>query len=335
MATEDSVSPQQVVRPPETFWQRFFRDLIAGTAGGVAQTFSGHPLDTMKIRLQTMPQPAPGQPPMYTGAIDCTIKTIKGEGPLALYKGVGSPLAGLTFLNAVLFVTYGYWKHVVKTYVPIGSERSRNDPRDPQKMSIAQYFLTGALVGVIVALFDCPVDLFKTQLQIQGQVGQKPSPDRVQYRNVVDCAFKITKTYGIRGPFQGIVPTLARDIPANSAYFGIYELTRRWLTPKNSTVDKLPPWKLLLAGGLGGVAFWISIYPIDVIKSSIQADNPDPHKRKYKGFVDCATQIYRLKGLPGFFKGFAPCLVRAFVANATCFLAYEYTRQFIIRKKLV
>jgi hypothetical protein len=92
--------------------------------------------------------------------------------------------------------------------------RSRNDPRDSQRMSIAQYFLAGALVGgiltfsttytytlslslfhciafvcenlfsvscyapwsqiiscsVVVALFDCPVDLFKTQLQIQGQV---------------------------------------------------------------------------------------------------------------------------------------------------------------------
>jgi solute carrier family 25 carnitine/acylcarnitine transporter 20/29 len=60
---------------------------------------------------------------MYTGVIDCTVKTIKGEGPFGLYKGVGSPLAGLTFLNAVLFVTYGYSKHIVKTYAPVGSEQ--------------------------------------------------------------------------------------------------------------------------------------------------------------------------------------------------------------------
>jgi hypothetical protein len=36
-----------------------------------------------------------------------------------------------------------------------------------------------------------------------------------------------------------MIPTLLRDVPANSAYFGIYELTRRWLTPKVSRLNKI------------------------------------------------------------------------------------------------
>jgi len=34
-----------------------------------------------------------------------------------------------------------------------------------------------------------------------------------------------------KGIYQGIIPTLARDIPANALYFGSYEATKRFLAP--------------------------------------------------------------------------------------------------------
>ena len=40
-----------------------------------------------QVRMQTMPLPAPGQSPMYAGAIDCVKKTLANEGPKGLYKG--------------------------------------------------------------------------------------------------------------------------------------------------------------------------------------------------------------------------------------------------------
>lgn len=49
------------------------KDFIAGSVGGVAQCLSGHPLDTLKVRLQT-------QPDKYKGTLDCTKKTIADEG---------------------------------------------------------------------------------------------------------------------------------------------------------------------------------------------------------------------------------------------------------------
>jgi len=36
-------------------------------------------LDTIKVRLQTMPQPEPGQKPMFTGTLDCALKTVRKE----------------------------------------------------------------------------------------------------------------------------------------------------------------------------------------------------------------------------------------------------------------
>jgi hypothetical protein len=52
---------------------------------------SGHPLDTIKVRLQTQSN--------YRGAMDCFLKVVKNEGVHSLYRGIGSPLASLTILN--------------------------------------------------------------------------------------------------------------------------------------------------------------------------------------------------------------------------------------------
>lgn len=56
---------------------------------------SGHPFDTIKVRLQTMPVPKPGEKPMYTGMWNCVVKTVKLEGFFGLYKGMSAPLVGI------------------------------------------------------------------------------------------------------------------------------------------------------------------------------------------------------------------------------------------------
>lgn len=46
---------------------------------------------------------------------------------------------------------------------------------------------------------------------------------------------------------------------------------------------------LMLAGGLGGVAYWGPVYPADVIKSRLQVD--DLRKPQYKGMMDCFSRV--------------------------------------------
>jgi len=129
--------------------------------------------------------------------------------------------------------------------------------------------------------------------------------------------------------YQGLQATLIRDIPANSLYFGVYEWMKRKLRKEGQRSEDLPAWKVLIAGGVGGMAFWAFTYPTDVIKSSIQTDSPVMAERKYKNYSDAVKKIWAADGARGFFKGFAPCMIRSFPANAVCFLAYEQARKFI------
>ena len=78
--------------------------------------------------------------------------------------------------------------------------------------------------------------------------------------------------------------------------------------------------QLFVAGGLGGVSYWLATYPLDMIKTRIQADSLDPAKRQYKGFLDAYGQIARSGGTSAFFRGFAPCMIRAFPANAVWYV---------------
>jgi len=50
----------------------------------------------------------------------------------------------------------------------------------------------------------------------------------------------------------------------------------------------MSPWTagIVLAGGSAGVVQWVVTYPIDVVKSRIQAFPPGT----YKGLIDCAAK---------------------------------------------
>ena len=81
------------------------------------------------------------------------------------------------------------------------------------------------------------------------------------------------------------------------------------------------------AGAFAGTCFWLSCYPIDVIKGRMQAAPLDPPL--YKGMVHCARTLHAKEGLPAFFRGFTPCLVRSLPANAAAFFAFDLAMQYL------
>lgn len=96
----------------------------------------------------------------------------------------------------------------------------------------------------------------------------------------------------------------------------MYEVGREAQLKPGQTKTDLALWQVMLAGAAGGIGYWVSIYPVDIIKTTMQSDNPDPKLRRYKGFADATRQIYADFGIKGFFRGFTPAIVRCIPANA-------------------
>lgn len=131
------------------------KDLASGTVAGVCQLLVGHPFDTIKVKLQAQPAPLPGQPQMYTSAMDAVRKTFAAEGAMGFFAGIGPPLATVALFNAVLFTARGQMEGILKT-----------NPSDD--LTISQSFIAGAGAGFAVTFVACPTELVKCRLQAQG-----------------------------------------------------------------------------------------------------------------------------------------------------------------------
>jgi solute carrier family 25 carnitine/acylcarnitine transporter 20/29 len=287
-----------------------WKDFASGTMGGMALVFAGHPLDTLKVRMQTMPRPDPGKPPLYKNALDCTLKTWSHEGLRGFYKGMSSPLTGVPPLYAVVFGAYGTSKNLL-----------RKDPSDP--LTVGQIFVAGCMTGIATTVVTTPIELVKARLQVQSFAAVK------DFDGPIDCAKKILKRNGPSGLFKGTVATLWRDVPGTGVYFATYEFVRRLFIPEGKTANDLGPLSLLFAGGMAGVANWLAIFPIDVIKSKIQTDLKDTYLPGHRGMVTCAIQTVKQSGFAGLFPGLGPALLRSFPANAVCFLTVEMTTKLL------
>lgn len=140
----------------------------------------------------------------------------------------------------------------------------------------------------------------------------------------MDVAKQVMRSEGgLRGLYKGMLPTMAREIPGNAVVFGVYETIKQSLAGGTDT-SKLGRGSLMMAGGLAGASFWLSVYPADVVKSVIQVD--DYTNPKYRGSIDAFKKILRSQGIKGLFRGFGPAMFRSIPANAACFLVYEMTR---------
>lgn len=299
------MSEQQPKKGGPAFW----KDLVSGTIGGTALVVVGHPLDTLKVRLQTMPAPLPGQAPMYAGTVDCIIKTFRGEGLRGFYKGMLSPILGVSPMYAIVFGAYGTAKNMMR--------KSADDP-----LTISQIFWAGCLTGIATTAVTVPVELIKSRLQIQKtKPGEKP-----EFTGLTDCAKKIYSKSGTSGLFKGTVATLWRDVPGSGIYFGTYEFVKRALTPEGKSTS---PFVALFAGGMAGVSIWCTVFPVDVIKSRIQTDLSGIYKSGHAGMLQCGRDIVRESGVAGLYKGIGPALLRSFPANAACFVAVEATMKLI------
>lgn len=72
--------------------------------------------------------------------------------------------------------------------------------------------------------------------------------------------------------------------------------------------------------GAAGMISWLSLYPIDVVKSRFQADD----KFQYKSTWDCIVKSYRSDGARVFTQGMVSTLLRAFPTNAVTFFTVEW-----------
>ncbi|KAK0542889.1 Mitochondrial carrier protein ymc2 [Tilletia horrida] len=303
MAAFESIVDTQSKRGSSFRISRTTRDILSGTTGGIAQVLVGQPFDIVKVRLQTAP------PGTYAGMGDLVSKIIKNEGPLAFYKGTLTPLLGVGLCVSIQF---GVVEHLKREFAQANQRKGSSS-----SLSLSQLYMAGASAGLANAFVAGPIEHIRIRLQTQTTK---------IYNGPLDCFSKITTAAGPTGIFRGMVPTLLREGVGMGTYFLVYESLVQWQLARmgaGTTRADLPTVSAMAFGASAGVALWLSAYPFDVVKSRLQTDALALSARTYRGPLDCAAQILRTAGIRGFLKGLGPTLVRAPIANAATFVAFE------------
>jgi hypothetical protein len=90
---------------------------------------------------------------------------------------------------------------------------------------------------------------------------------RPQYLTVGQCSQFIVKNYGWRALWQGLSGTILRNVPANALFFPVAELVKRhYAEVDGCEVKHLHISRNLTAGACAGLSYWVTTYPLDVIK---------------------------------------------------------------------
>lgn len=283
-----------------------YHDYIAGAFGGSIGYAVGYPFDTTKTQLQTQLH---GN--QYKSFTDAFRHIYRQQWIQGFYRGMSWPLITVGVSNSIFFGVYG---NVLKYLEPDREKRSH---------AYSKVLFAGCLGGAAQSLVVIPIDYIKVILQ--SQIRHELNPAKVvtatvesaMFQGPMECARYICQTEGLHKLYKGAGLTLCRDIPC----FGVYGLTfmfisgkmkeRGWCDSRGVSAD-------LLGGGLAGIAAWLSVMPVDVVKSRYQADC----RGEFSGYLHCALQSYREEGLKVFYRGSMAICLRSFSSNAVEFMIY-------------
>jgi solute carrier family 25 (mitochondrial carnitine/acylcarnitine transporter), member 20/29 len=294
-----------------------YKGFVAGIFSGIAKLSVGHPFDTIKVRLQT------SQKAQFTGPLDCLMQTIRREGIAGMYKGATPPLLGWMASDSVMLGSLTiYRKFLLHNVFANPTFRPTLSATELENMRLPTFGhgLAGIGAGFTVSFIACPVEHVKARLQVQYAVKKS---ERF-YSGPIDCARRLLKTHGLRGGlYHGLFATcLFRSFFL--FWWGSYDLfTRAFQNHTKLSTPAINFW----AGGLSAQVFWLTSYPSDVIKQRIMTDPLGgalgDGERKFPRWRDAARAVYRENGWRGYWRGFVPCFLRAFPANAAALLAFE------------
>jgi len=265
-------------------------DTLSGSIAGMIGLVVGSPFDFVKVRMQNQ---TAGNTKVHI--IPTIFQAWKNEGITAFYKGLLPPLIGEGILNSVWFGTYAIMSALL--------QKDRNTD-----LTFAQGCIAGAAAGVTGSFVYGPVDLVKVRAQMSKERGEKR-------KKPVQIINEIYKSDGLWGFTRGLGTTMMREVPSMITYFGLYNSLKQAVTRSDGTI---PLFGQIMAGGTAGVMAWASVYPLDVVKTRMQATS------QFNSVRACVISMLRNEGIPAFFQGLTPCLIRSFPVNATIFFVYEH-----------
>jgi solute carrier family 25 protein 39/40 len=183
--------------------------LLAGSGARIIAATAISPLELMRTRMQSINNP----PSM----LRLGLQQVRESGVMSLWRGLSPTLWRDVPFSAIYWVCVEQFKlRLIRPDLPDGSSEN-----------ISASFIAGAGAGMIAATVTTPFDVIKTQRQMISL--REPSTAAATMdgagRNIstIEALRRVVKTGGPSELFVGLMPRLAKVMPACAIMLGSYE----------------------------------------------------------------------------------------------------------------
>jgi len=167
----------------------FSNSLLSGYVAGCIGIALGHPLDSLKVHLQTrLPSPADYKPPKLPPlTISSSLSRLA-----SLYAGIGPPLLSVGLLSSVNFSVYDGLRRQLFDLYP-STQRIPSSHHAPSYLtddSYANIALASLSSGLVVSLLSAPIQTIKVIQQIQPDLTLKEAIKKIYNSPVRPPSFR-------------------------------------------------------------------------------------------------------------------------------------------------
>ena len=269
--------------------------ILSGAAIAVSKTAVA-PLDRVKYLLQTQNElTKKGRlDSPYKGVIDCSKRILRTEGLYHAWRGNLPNLLKFFPTQAFNFAL----KDRIKAFL-----RTSKDASITAKF--AANIASGGLAGGLSLMFVYPLEYARTRLvtDIKSRGGER------QFSGLIDVYVKTLKSDGVQGLYRGFTISVLGVFLYRGLYFGLYDtLKPPVLGPDPAlTLSFLLGWAVSFTAGL-------LCYPLGTVRSRMMMRSCEPVK--YRGSLDCLTQITKTEGWRSLMRGAGVNIVRGLAGTA-------------------
>ncbi|XP_078269489.1 mitoferrin-1-like [Rhinoraja longicauda] len=279
--------------------------MIAGAVAGVLEHCVMYPIDCVKTRMQSL-QPEPAA--RYRNVMDALKRIVRTEGFWRPMRGLNVTATGAGPAHALYFACYEKIKKTLSDTIHPGGN---------------SHIANGA-AGCVATLFHDaamnPAEVVKQRMQMYN------SP----YKRVLDCMRTVWKKEGAGAFYRSYTTQLTMNIPFQAVHFMTYEFLQEKLNPHR----QYNPSSHVLSGAMAGAVSAAVTTPLDVCKTLLNTQeslalNSLNISGHLSGMANAFRTVYRLGGIPAYFKGAQARVIYQMPSTAIAWSVYEFFKYFI------
>lgn len=217
------------------------------------------------------------------------------------YAGCTTLIIGNSIKAGVRFVSFDAYKNLLADA--------------DGKVSGPRTVVAGFGAGITESLLAVtPFESIKTQL-IDDRKRAQP-----RMRGFLHGSGVIAREKGVRGFFQGFVPTTARQAANSAVRFSTYTWIKQFAESYVAPGEKLGMISTFGIGSIAGIVTVYSTMPLDTVKTRMQSLEA---QKNYKNSFACAASIFKNEGFLTLWSGALPRLGRLSLSGGIAFAMYE------------